>query len=333
MVSAHATKQRSRQGRTRPSDELNAYIVVAHAQPHPDRARTIMQDHPEVRALFGPNPWSALCLVGIVLLQLALALLIVHVPWWAMLLAAYFVGAILTHAMWVLVHECTHNLIFRSPTANRLLALFANLAIVFPMTVAFSIYHLKHHKFLGDYNHDADIAPRWEAWLLRRGFWGRLAWSCLFPILQTVRTLYVSRAHRPRSWTRWLWPNIVIQILFCAVWLAFFGRRGLAYLMCSAYFSTGAHPFVARYVQEHYVFRGAQETYSYYGLSNLFAFNIGYHNEHHDLPQVPWNRLPALKRLAPEMYDHLYAHHSWLRLWLRFLFDRELDVMRIARHE
>ena len=42
----------------------------------------------------------------------------------------------------------------------------------------------------------------------------------------------------------------------------------------------------------HAVFPG-QETNDYYGWLNRIQLNIGYHNEHHDFPSVPWNRLPT----------------------------------------
>ncbi len=107
------------------------------------------------------------------------------------------------------------------------------------------------------------------------------------------------------------------------VWLA--GPMALLYLGLSFLFSIGFHPLGARWIQEHYLVSPDQETYSYYGPLNLLAFNVGYHNEHHDFASIPWNRLPALKQMAPEYYDTLISHRSWTKLWLQFMFDRRLS--------
>jgi sphingolipid delta-4 desaturase len=62
------------------------------------------------------------------------------------------------------------------------------------------------------------------------------------------------------------------------------------------------------------------------------AFNVGYHNEHHDFPSIPWNRLPRIKSSAPVFYDSLASHKSWTKLFFRFLFDREISLYsRIVR--
>jgi sphingolipid delta-4 desaturase len=75
-----------------------------------------------------------------------------------------------------------------------------------------------------------------------------------------------------------------------------------------------------------------QETYSYYGWLNRLALNIGYHNEHHDFPAVSWIRLPEVRRIASHLYDEQLSHRSWIRLWWRFISDRELGPLsRIVR--
>jgi sphingolipid delta-4 desaturase len=82
----------------------------------------------------------------------------------------------------------------------------------------------------------------------------------------------------------------------------------------------------ARWIQEHYLVFPGQETTSYYGPLNKVALNVGYHNEHHDFPSVPWNRLPEVTRIAPEAYDTLGSYQSWTRLLLRFLFDPHISL-------
>ncbi len=53
---------------------------------------------------------------------------------------------------------------------------------------------------------------------------------------------------------------------------------------------------------------------------------MGYHNEHHDLPSIPWNNLPKLRAMAPEFYDNLKYHSSWSRLLFQFVFDKRYSL-------
>ena len=53
--------------------------------------------------------------------QVALAAACVHLPWWGLLLVAYFVGALVNQQLFQLAHECDHHLVFKKPFWNRYL--------------------------------------------------------------------------------------------------------------------------------------------------------------------------------------------------------------------
>lgn len=76
------------------------------------------------------------------------------------------------------------------------------------------------------------------------------------------------------------------------------------------------------------------ETYSYYGLLNLFTYNVGLHNEHHDFPAIPWSRLPELNRIAKEFYEDLPCHRSWVGVMWQFVWDGDVSLWcRVKRKE
>ena len=290
-------------------------------EPHRERTQAILREHPQVRELIGKNPYSFLLIVAVVALQIGLAAALGNRPWWLILLAAYGVGAFADHALFVMIHECAHNLIFRSRLANLLSGMLANLPMVLPSSVSFQRYHLRHHAYQGVYEMDADLPSRWEARLVGRSPLAKAIWLAAFPFLMVTRAV---RLKEVRIVDRWLILNLVLVAALDVVVLWLWGPRALVYLFASFVFSVGLHPLGARWIQEHYLVHSPQETYSYYGSLNTLAFNVGYHNEHHDFPSVPWNRLPRLKRLAAAWYDSLVYHSSWTRLFFRFLFDGRL---------
>ncbi len=251
-------------------------------------------------------------------LQLALAVVLRSQPWWLVVGAAMLLGAFASHALWVMIHECTHNLLFRDPRGNTLAGILANLPHILPSAVSFQRYHLKHHAYQGVYELDADLPNRWEALLIGHSPLGKAVWMLLFPIFQITRP---PRLREIRPVDRWVAANFLIQIAFDAAVWAWLGPKAFFYLLFSTFFGLGLHPLGARWIQEHYVFAPPQETYSYYGPLNTVAFNVGYHNEHHDFPSVPWNRLPRIRKTAPEAYEGLVSHRSWSALLYRFLSD------------
>ncbi|MEO6324686.1 MAG: fatty acid desaturase [Thermoanaerobaculia bacterium] len=307
------------------------FVFSDIAEPHRARGKEILRKHTEIRALAGRNAWSALLIVGVVGFQLGLAWLLRAQPVWVIALAAFFIGAFASHDLWILIHECAHNLVFARSSSNRIAAMLANLPHLLPSAISFQKYHLKHHAFQGVYELDADIPSRWEARLIGGSTFAKAIWLLLFPFFQVTRP---PRLKEISLFDDWVVLNIGLQIAFdVAVWFLL-GPKALLFLGLSFFFSVGLHPLGARWIQEHYLIHGEQETSSYYGPLNRLALNVGYHNEHHDFPWVPWNRLPDIKRIAPESYDSLTSHGSWTALLLKFLFGRDFSLWsRTVRKE
>ena len=266
------------------------------ANPEPHRIRTlqILKQYPKVKNLMGKNPLTLFAIAGLVGGMIVLSYMVRDSPWWVVLLVAYFVGAFFNHALFVMIHECSHHLLFKSKAMNYMASIMANLPHTVPTAISFARYHIKHHSFQGVHELDADLPDFWEARLINNSFFGKAFWLLLFPFFQIARTF---RLKEIRPVDAWIICNWIIQLSFdVALWI-FFGPKAFFFMLVSFFFSVGLHPLGARWVQEHYLTLDEnQETYSYYGPLNRVAFNVGFHNEHHDFPSVPWNRLPLLVR-------------------------------------
>lgn len=303
------------------------FFPVELKRPHPIRRMAIIKAHPEVKALMGPDRVTFLIGFGILVGQVAMAALTGYLGlahWWVALIAAWCIGAFANHAMFVIIHEGTHNLVFKNVVLNKLVVVMADLPNAVPTGMGFRCYHVKHHSHLGDYDFDADLPSRWEADLVGNRWYMKAGWLFFFAVFQLTRLERLKGTVPMR--TRWTVYNAVAIIAFDAAIAYFCGLNGLLYLFASFWFSIGLHPLGARWIQEHFTLDPEQETFDYYGPLNTFAMNIGYHNEHHDFPDVPWRRLPALRKAAPEFYDTLKSHPSWTALWLAFIFDKRYSL-------
>lgn len=89
---------------------------------------------------------------------------------WQLLVAGYFVGAFANHNLFLAVHELTHNLGFKRPIYNKLMAVVANLPIGVPMATKFQKYHREHHTSQGVEGIDMDIATKAEADFIHNNF-------------------------------------------------------------------------------------------------------------------------------------------------------------------
>jgi sphingolipid delta-4 desaturase len=288
------------------------------------RHRDILRAHPGVRELFGSDPSSAAWVLALVMAQIGVALWASQRPIWVALLLTTTVGAAMAHALGVLIHESSHNLVFRRGWLNRVVAIVANLPFCVPAAMEFRHQHLLHHKYLGDARdpdgRDTQAPTHKEVEVVGH--------SAVRKFLSFTfgRFFYRARAANAAPRDGWLVGNVVACILADAMLIALGGWRPVVFLIGSALLGFGPHVFGARRVSEHLTIRRGQPTNSYYGLLNRVAFDVGYHVEHHDFPAVPWRRMRRLHAIARQHYEGLAAVESWTVLMAEYFLDSRYGV-------
>lgn len=209
-------------------------------------------------------------------------------------------------------------------------------------------YHLTHHKSLGVTGLDTDLPTALEAFFLD-SLLGK-AFFCTFQIFfYALRPMFI---YSP-PFTSIHVLNLVVQLSFDYALTKFCdgSLQPLLYLLLSSFLAGSLHPLAGHFVAEHYFFSNVKstgtpksiaelndhndhemeehaldtlnppETYSYYGPLNIFVYNVGLHNEHHDFPAIPWTRLPALHLIARDFYEPLPCHRSWTWVIWTFVLD------------
>lgn len=271
----------------------------------------------------GNAPETSGIALGLVAAQMAVAYLVRDLPLGWIGLIAYVVGAFAAHGLLRVIHECAHDLVFASPGSNQALGLFANLPLVFPSASWMRKCHPLHHACQGREGWDPELPGPGETQWVGRSPWRKVAWLACGFVLQPARAARIRAMRFPDAA---FVSNAALQVAFVAAVASVLGGRSLAFLALSSAFATGLHPLGARLIQGHGAAASGPETYSNYGPLNGLAFNAGYHAEHHDLIRVPWFRLPALRRLAPEFYAARRFHRSWTGLLVRFLTDPKMTI-------
>jgi sphingolipid 4-desaturase/C4-monooxygenase len=291
---------------------------------HDRRRASIRKAHPEVQGLYGHDSSTQALIVVLVAAHFAVARWLARAslgPWFA---ATLIVGPTLAHAIGVLVHETAHNLVAKGTRANKAWSLFLNLPLGAPAVIVFRAQHALHHRHLADAdpNRGQDTqapTPAEDAWAgtssLRKLFsftFGRYFWK--------------TRPANKVSLDAWMAANWVTTLGALGLVFTQWGAAAALYLVCSSLLAFGPHPFGARRLSEHLPVRTSQPTNSYYGPLNALSFNVGYHVEHHDFPNVPWTRLKKLRALAHTAYDDLFSFTSWTRLILAYVLDARYRV-------
>eukprot|EP00002_Diphylleia_rotans_P001762 TRINITY_DN109_c0_g1_i1.p1 TRINITY_DN109_c0_g1~~TRINITY_DN109_c0_g1_i1.p1 ORF type:complete len:383 (-),score=77.78 TRINITY_DN109_c0_g1_i1:185-1333(-) len=323
---------------------------------HVDRKRRILQKYPQVRELFGENPFSAVILLALIFIHYQLAVFSATLDWWGYLAVTYTVGSLVSFQIIVMGHEATHRLITKSAFFSKLLSLIAFLPVFLgPFGIFWAVEHMWHHNVvvdkcmrLGRQSNNFVRKVLFAVFFIHAVNFAFLLGSTLtlvamvlsFPIfvvpflLGKRKSPFITETRIPpynrfpQLLTGWLVANMIASVAFNLGMIYFHNVWVFAYFVLTAGFSNGLHPLGMRNVQEHYHVTPKQPTYSIYGstLINYLTFFIGHHVEHHDFPTIPWNRLQELRKIAPDFYEKdLFHYDSYTHVLRYFLFDKGVD--------
>jgi len=316
---------------TRRVTPVGEFTWVETDEPHATRRQQILSKHPEIATLFGTEPLTFWICPGCLVVQVCLAYLLREAEWWLIFPVAYVIGGTINHSLQLAVHELSHDLCWSGPykdITNRLTAIMANLPTCAPSGQTFKPYHMDHHQYQGVDGIDTDIPCEWEVNNVTNTVM-KVMWIIAQPIFYALRPMLI----KAKPFRFWEAVNWAVQLAFNGVIIYYFGMKSFTYLLAGTLLGLGLHPSAGHFIAEHYEFVRGQETYSYYGPMNYVLFNVGYHNEHHDFPKVPWSRLPLVKKMAPEFYDNLPCYHSYItEVFLPYITNPALGVYaRIKR--
>jgi sphingolipid delta-4 desaturase len=314
------------------ADQPVAACDRADALWHRSRASQLRQ-RTEIATLCRRHPGTALWCLGLVLLQTAAAAASARLPCGWLALAAYAVGSLVDINLFMLCHECQHGLVWQRERWNRWLFTATSLPLFLPAHHTWWIEHGIHHRDLGAPT-DFIVRRRRFFELTRKLTPLLVPYAAVMLIAQLIRSLlglalwlvsandraggpsarvlailgdrHLVGAYRRRKLGGWAVAHAAAALAYTGLLGALYGPGAVAYLLLSQLFMTGfLHPVNFGMVLSNSHVRRQPDhppTASYYGWWNRLTFNFGYHTEHHDLPEVPWNRLPELTRLAPERY-------------------------------
>jgi sphingolipid delta-4 desaturase len=314
------------------------FIYSKDPEPHSVRKQQILKAHPEITKLMGFEWRTKYIVVATVALQVFMAWLTLEWRWTYYLAAVYVVGATVNHSLFLAIHELSHNLGAKTPAQNKLISMVANLPICIAYCITFKPYHMDHHRYQGDVHMDTDI-PSWlEGKLITHtacGYLDHTLRKFVFMFCQIFAYALRPCLTKPETvpFGGWLVANWAVQLTFDGLMAYCFGPKVLLYLLLSTFFAGSIHPTAGHFLAEHYVMEGVAETYSYYGPLNMLTYNVGYHNEHHDFPNVSWKNLPKVREIAPEFYNDLPQCKSWVGVIFRYIFDDSISPFSRVKRE
>ena len=292
---------------------------------HNQRRIDILKKHGSITAFYKNDVFLCIPMITVGVIHSLFAIYSKYLSFTMYIFISYIFGSICSQNLFLANHELSHNHVFKKPIHNKILSLFLNIPIGIPYTSFFQKYHNDHHNHLGVYMTDMDLPSSLEINLIQNNTFFKFFWVAFQIVAYALRPLLL----KPKSWTNYDYINFTFILTTNFLFIYTFSCKSFFYFLLSAFFGGGLHPIAGHFISEHYNLHNSsdQDTFSYYGILNIFTYNVGYHNEHHDFPQIPGSKLPFVTQIAPEYYTHLHSHSSWYFVLWNYITKRNLGPM------
>ena len=130
------------------------FIYSEEREPHIVRQKEILKKYPEIQKLYGSDWRPAPFAVALVVIQIVLAYYQKNWSIGTWFFVAWIYGGAASHALSLMTHELSHNLLFASPKLNEYFGIFCNIGMGIPSSTMFKRYHMEHHLYQGDFEKD-----------------------------------------------------------------------------------------------------------------------------------------------------------------------------------
>jgi len=294
---------------------------------HRERAQLILRKYGDkIRPLMKPHPtmkyWAllpAVCIVTLAyIVHYPLGLTPFHGMWWFL---AWSVGGICSNWVTAALHEIGHNCATTNLIFREILGSLVNMSICVPVYASFRLYHKDHHLFLNTVQ-DPDTPSEIEMALAQSAM-GKFIWLFLMPATYSLRPMIMFPVSPQPSQVF----NGVTSLLSWVILIYLTGNWHFPFFLitcCALGLSihpTGAAHVLAEHYNLYFPVKEHYQTYCYYGPLNYVLFNLGYHAQHHDFPNIPGFWLPKVREIASEFYDDIPVHSSMPKLMFEFIFN------------
>ncbi len=313
---------------------------------HVNRVREILQNHPEIRGLYGVEPLTILFVFAFFVLDVMLVLVVSMLPFLlGFVMTVVLVGFVRLSAAGGISHDVGHFLASKNVLVTRVLEVVLSLSRGPFITRARCMVHNQHrqHHIFVRSKYDDEVSmyagKRFLMWFSSGGLQKVSAFVMLveedfrfsnpFQHMEDFLVFFLKACFYPSPWPL---IEVLVSTLYWLTLSYFWGWRVFILDLIYERFSF-LNPLHWRTIAMHYRFGTAEQATSsiYDSWFNISNFNLGYHVEHHDFIRIPWTRLPQVRKMAPEYYTNLQDYHFWQ--WTLMCLWKPLDPEKLLNLE